>query len=174
MAKQKPKAWLHTPDELLELAVQKCIEAGKVPNRRSWTHDSFLKFEEIVAVLGKGDWNRALAKITLAYNQRSGAGVVQEVTATTESAKGEMLQNEPATSPRMVVKAVSNRGKKYTSEELKAQMVRVQEFFGISGVPTQVQINEAARKIATPCYATFLRNFGPKSGWALVLGVRES
>lgn len=174
MAKQKPKAWLHTPDELLELAVQKCIEAGKVPNRCSWTHDSFLKFEEIVAVLGKGDWNRALMKITLAYNQRSGAGVNQEVVAMAESVKEEKLQNEPVTLPQMATKAVSNRGKRYTLEELKLSMAQIQELFGISGVPTQMQINEAAHKIATPCYATFLRVFGPKRGWGAVLGLETT
>lgn len=197
MAKTK-KEWPHTASELLDLAVAKCMEMDRMPSRRAWMRDQFLDFEELVEVLGKGDWRRAEMKIALAWDNRKGRAekaaeqkaekqeVAKQPVKTVEVVeppKGEMVQQqeekeqmENAVEQQAPVKATEDggrRGKRYSLEELKVNMVRIQEHFGITMIPSQVQINQAAREIGTPSYTAFVHGFGPKPGWAAVMAGEE-
>lgn len=207
MAKTQ-KEWPHAANELLDLAVAKCVEVGRMPSRRAWMRDQYLDFEEIVAVLGKGDWGRAELKIALAWDlqKRKTEEKVAEKTAespalpkeevveaaeqrevqeqmekieeqvktveepTQESAK---VAEEQSVAQEAPTKVTGRRGKRYSREELKIGMVKVQDYFGITTIPTQGQINQAAREIGTPCYTAFLRGFGPKSDWETVMAAEE-
>lgn len=169
-----PKKWPHTADELLELAVAKCVEMGRMPSRRAWLRDQFLDYEEIVAVLGKGDWKRAELKIALAWDHRKGKAeevVVEKVELPKNEPPGEEPSQEEIVVQQEVKEQIEikHRRKRYSLEELKAGMTRVQEHFQITDMPTQVQISQAAREIGTPSYATFLHGLGPKRGWNEVL-----
>lgn len=97
MAK-KQRGPTHTYDELLKLAVGKCIETGGMPSRRSWTHDNFINFDELRQVLGGGDWNRAEKVIREAYQgelepEKPKSGAKEELAKTqTESERGEEMK----------------------------------------------------------------------------------
>lgn len=172
MAKAKPKVWPHTTEELLELAVQRCNERGKMLNRRCLTHDNFLNFEEVVAVLGKGDWNRAVLKIQFAWDQQkkqqAEAKAEAKKPAVQEPVPSEVAVQETVAEVRPSTKK-SRKGMRYTLDDLRAAMSSIQAHFQITGMPTQNQINQAAREIGTPTYVTFAKAFGPKSEWATKL-----
>ncbi len=218
--KSKPKIWPHTASELLTICVDWCRELGYFPSDRKWKRYEYVDFEEIVAVLGNGNWSQAKTVIMSAFGEGSGkkkaakkqkteamqmqaaeereleAEMVEktemeaetlevseapqrlemvEPSETLEALEAvetpEMLEASMVLGPEEVVARNSNRrGRRaYSRAELKEAIVAIQQFWGITGIPTQPQINEAARQIGTPAYTTFSRVFGPKKGWSKII-----
>ena len=63
----------------------------------------------------------------------------------------------------------SRKGKRYTMEALRAAMRQIQEYFQITELPSQEQINQAAKELGTPSYTAFFKRLGAKSEWRKAL-----
>lgn len=99
------------------------------------------------------------------------SSVVQQVPSklAVRSKKIVQTQSEEATSGLKPNQGRRGRKPSYTREDLKAAIVIIQNYFKITVIPNQMQINRAAREIKTPAYKTFLSRLGPKNGWHQIL-----
>lgn len=178
MEGKSTKKWPHTYDELLESAIEFCARHGGVPSERIWSDTAVLNFDEIVEVIGGGNWERAYSKIRRAWGEykqnREGAERPAEPEQKGDDNKPVRYRYTPAEQVQTVEPRTRNAPRRiYTMEDLREEMVRIQEYVGATDIPTQPQINRAAREIGTPSYPTFSLRLGAKRLWARTLGLED-
>lgn len=140
-----------------------------------------MNFNEIVDVIGGGNWENAQLKIRRAWGEyKQGQKAVQSFENTirkTDDDSSARYRYTPehahTVEPMTERRARTTSRRSYTIEDLKKEMAKIQDYVGTKDVPTQIQINRAAREIGTPSYTTFAAVFGPKYLWAGVLGLEE-
>lgn len=180
MLKQVPvadsKAPAHTPDELLELAVQECVKQGKMPADFRWMSSATLDFEDLVKVLGEGSWDSARWKIERAWKkyeeeqERSEKEAPEEVKATEV---GEPVVEDESTfaaeeeSAQPEEKKIRRAPRKWSKEECVEFLQTVYDKLG--KLPNQIELNRWIAELSGPSYAVILNRLGKKDGWEALL-----
>lgn len=163
----KPVVRLKTPDEKAQVAAKMREERSRALEKEAESNEAAqaVRPEEVVEKTTGGS-DRA-NEVTEGVNDLSQAeeaiGVVEIPNqAEDEAQKTKLLED--------VAEIKARRwGTRYSLEDLKAAIVLIQNYFKITDIPSQIQINQAARELGTPSYGTFLHGLGPKRGWKQIL-----
>lgn len=185
MAKKALKEWPHTEEELLEMAVNKCREKNGMPKRRAWTHDKFIPLQELVDVLGKGNEQKAMARIEKAWlNSQESADVqsatsepvkadvqTDKVDATYVAPQPEVDEGDPSAlqTGKTPARVKRSRGRaKITSEALFEAIIRVQRELNLGDkLPTAERLKQYHEEHPDICpsLATFYNRLGRVATW---------